>query len=479
MRMKIPVYKTWALTLLVTLTIGGVTQAAVKPHGLFTDGAVLQQGIEAPVWGTANDGEKITVKFQVQEVSTVAKDGRWMVKLKPLKPGGPFTMTITGENTVVVNDLLVGEVWVCSGQSNMHFPLKQATTGAAALAACRDSELRLCTVPNAGGPEPLRDVAVQWTECSPTNAADFSAVGYFFGRDLRRARKVPVGLIHASVGGTGVQFWMSWRGIEANPAFHAWVDAGKAAEIKYQAALAKYEQQPWTNTPPKRVERTIGKVYNGMIAPLQPYGIRGVIWFQGESNSTTAQAYTGWFLEMLRGWRADWGIGDFPFLVGQLGPFVTPEIREAQLVCWQKSTNTAMIVSVDCSEGAKEVHFPKKEPVGVRLALAARAVAYGEKVEYSGPIYDSLNIDGNRAILSFKHTGTGLEARDALKGFTIAGADKKFVAATAKIDGDRVVVSSPEVTQPVAVRYGWSTAPELSLYNKNGLPSSPFRTDIP
>ncbi len=495
--MKIPVYKTWALTLLVTLAIGGVTQAAVKPHGLFSDGAVLQQGVDVPVWGTADDGEKVMVKFQGQEVATVAKDGRWLVKLKPLKSGGPFTMMI---NALEVKDFLVGEVWVCSGQSNMVFPLKKASTGSEALTACRDPELRLCTVPNAGGPEPLRDVAVRWNECNPTNAADFSAVGYFFGRDLRKALKVPVGLIHAAVGGTSVQFWMSWRGIEANPAFRAWVDAGKAAEVKYLAALETYRQQetnllaqwaaaaeqakqagqaaPKKPTHPQRVERTISKVYNGMIAPLQPYEIRGVIWFQGESNSTTASAYTGWFLEMLRGWRADWGQGDFPFLVAQLGPFVTPEIREAQVLCWQRATNTALVVSADCTEGAREVHFPKKEPVGARLALAARAIAYGDKIVASGPIYQLMTVNGHEATLNFRHVGGGLDAKGGeLKGFTIAGADKVFTNATAHIDGEKVIVSSPQVQQPVAVRYGWATAPELSLYNKEGLPASPFRSD--
>ncbi|MCG3150361.1 MAG: hypothetical protein PCFJNLEI_03844 [Verrucomicrobiae bacterium] len=465
------------LGLVWLIFLAASSHAAVKPHGLFSNGGVLQQGVEVPVWGTANTGDKVTVKFQGQEVSTVAQEGRWLVKLKPLKPGGPFTMHI---NDAEITDLLIGEVWVCSGQSNMHFPLKRATTGPAAIAAATDSELRLCTIPNAGGPEPLRDVAVQWKSSTPTNVADFSAIGYFFGRDLRRARQVPVGLIHSSVGGTGVQFWMSWRGIEANPAYQGWVDAGKVAEARYQAALTKYQQSPGTNPPPKRVERTIGKVYNGMIAPLQPYAIRGVIWFQGESNSTVAQAYAGWFLEMLRGWRADWGQGDFPFLVGQLGPFVTPEIREAQVDVWRRATNTALVVSADCLEGAREVHFPEKEPVGQRLALAARAVAYGETVEYAGPVFDSMRVEGDRVVLNFQNTDAGLTVKgQELTGFTIAGADKVFTNATAKITGTQVIVSSPLVPEPIAVRYGWAVVPKLTLYNQDGLPASPFRTDKP
>lgn len=480
--------------------------AAVKPHALFSGGAVLQQGIEAPVWGTAADGEKVTVKFQDQEVAAVARDGRWSVRLKPLKPGGPFTMTVTGENTIRVNDLLVGEVWVCGGQSNMRFPLRQATGGPAAIAACADPLLRLLTVPDGareeGKDEPARDLAVRWKDCDGTNAAAFSAVAYFFGRDLRRALNVPVGLIHASFGGTGVQFWMSWRAIEADPDFRDWVEARDRNARAYEAALAKYrEDEPglmaqWqaaTNKailegkappakpmPPRRTTVVIGNLYNGMIAPLQPYAIRGVIWFQGEANSTAASAYPKMFLGMIRGWRRDWGIGDFPFLFAQLGPFVTPEIREAQSISWQRSTNTAMVVSVDCSEGAREVHFPNKEPVGARLALAARAVAYGEKVEYSGPIFDSMQVEDGRAILKFQHAETGLVAKDGeLKGFTIAGADAKFEPAQARIESDRVIVTCSNVPKPSAIRYGWTNAPHVNLCNGAGLPASPFRTDLP
>lgn len=447
----------------------GISHAAVKPHGLFSDGAVLQQGIAVPVWGTADDGEKVTVRFQDQEVSTVAQGGRWLVKLQPLKAGGPFPLFI---NAVEVKDVLVGEVWVCSGQSNMRFPLKQATTGAAALTNCVDRQLRLLSVSltNTTG----------WSECAPASAADFSAVGYFFGRDLRRALQTPVGLIHASLGNTSVQMWMSWPGIEANPAFRDLTDANQRNEANYRAALAKYEQQPGTNAPPKRTERVFGKLYASLIAPLQPYGIRGVLWFQGEANSTAAAGYPRMFLELIRGWRADWGQGDFPFLFAQLGPFVTPEIREAQLNCWQRSTNTAMVVATDCLEGAKEVHFPNKEPVGARLALAARANVYGDKIQASGPIYHMMTVTGSEIRLSFRHVGGGLVAKGgALKGFTMAGADKAFTNATARIDGAQVIVSSPHVPQPVAVRYGWATAPELTLYNQEGLPASPFRTDSP
>ena len=220
-------------------------------------------------------------------------------------------------------------------------------------------------------------------------------------------------------------------------------------------------------------------LFNGMIAPLVPYAIKGVIWYQGEGNAGQSQEYRTLFPRLIADWREKWGQGDFPFLFVQVAPFqnLPPGIREAQLLSWQKTPNTAMVVTTDVGD-ATDIHPRQKEPVGARLALAARALAYGEKIEYSGPVFDALNIDGGRAVLRFKHLGSGLLAKDGeLKGFTIAGADKTFVAAKADIQGDTVVVSSAEVRTPVAVRYGWANVPDVNLFNKEGLPASPFRTD--
>ncbi|MDA0841034.1 MAG: sialate O-acetylesterase [Planctomycetota bacterium] len=445
-----------SLVVSVLLALSGVASAGVKPHPLISDGAVLQQGVEAPVWGTANDGEKITVKFQGQEISNTAINGRWLVKLEPLKPGGPFTMTIDGENSVVVNDLLVGEVWICSGQSNMAFQLLGASNAKEAIDAATDPLLRLCTVRTARGDDPQTEVPVIWrslNKSGPAFANNFSAVGYFFGRDLRKALNVPVGLIHGSVGATAICWWMNQQAFEVVPELKVPIEA----ECKHNTAV----------------------LYNGMIAPLQPHAIRGAIWYQGESDKHHPDLYRKLFPAMIQGWRKAWGL-DFPFLFVQVAPCANwlPEIREAQLISWQKTRKTAMVVTTDCGDPT-EIHPPNKEPVGARLALAARAVAYGETVEYSGPIYESMNIEGDHIVLSFKHVGTRLEARGGdLKGFTIAGADKKFVTAAAKIEGDTVVVSSAEIPRPVAVRYGWANVPEVNLFNKEGLPASPFRTDL-
>lgn len=468
--------------------------AAVKPHGLFSKGGVLQQGTEVPVWGTADAGEKITVQFQGQTVSAVTKDGRWLVKLEPLQPGGPFTMTITGENIIEVRDLLVGEVWLCSGQSNMEFKLKDAANAATAIAAANDPFLRVLTVPANFQAESQSDIPATWTVCNSTNAPAFTAVGYFFGRDLRKSLNVPVGLIHSSVGGTPAQAWTSPATLRANPLFKGFFDGHANSVSNYFVALAKYQadesqllekQDSPTPSKPKPhvnpVSRGPGCLYNGMIAPLVPYAIRGVIWYQGESNVSNPQQYQTLFPALIQDWRTAWNQGEFSFLFVQVAPYhgMTPEIREAQLLSWQKTPKTAMTVITDCGE-ATNIHPKRKEPVGQRLALAARAIAYGEQIEYSGPIYESMQVNGEHVVLSFQHTGAGLVAKDGdLKGFTIAGADKVFTNATAVITNGRVIVSNPAVAQPVAVRYGWANAPDVNLYNQAGLPASPFRTDLP
>jgi sialate O-acetylesterase len=451
-----------AIFVLLSLAIA-TAQAEVKPNGLFCDGAVLQQGIRVPVWGNARDGDKVTVKFQGQEVSTVARDGRWLVKLKPLKAGGPFTLTIVGDNTITFTNVLVGEVWLCSGQSNMGFALAGTENAAEAIAAAGDPQLRLFTVPREPAEAPQTDVAGTWQESTPETAAKFSAVAYFFGRDLRRARQVPVGLINSSVGGTPAEAWTSRAALAAN------------------SGLKELLEPPRPDGVPSKSKRpkSPGCLYNGMIAPLQPFALAGAIWYQGEANSWRAAQYQKLFPVMICNWREAWGQGNFPFLFVQIAPHekMSPEIREAQLLTWKKVPDTALIVTADVGD-AKDIHPKKKEPVGARLALAARAVAYGEKIEYSGPTFASLKVKGNRAILSFTHAGSGLMAKEGeLKGFTLAGADGNFVPANAKIEGNKVVISSPSVSKPVAVRYGWDNVPDVNLFNREGLPASPFRTD--
>ena len=483
--------------------IGAAARAEVELNSLFTDGAVLQQGVAAPVWGAGKDGEQITVKIQDQTVSATVRDGRWLVRLKPMKAGGPFTMTITGDNTITLTNMLVGEVWLCSGQSNMAFHLAQAANAADAIAAAADSQLRLFTVPYGATDTPKTEVPGSWKESSPETARGFSAVAWFFGRDLRRALKVPVGLIHSSVGGTPAEAWTSRATLEADPGLREILERYAeqvkkydpvAAAAQHERALEKHKQAvekakaagekppqaPRAPADPRQSSVRPCGLYNAMIAPLQPYAIAGAIWYQGESNAGRAAEYQKLFPAMIQDWRQAWGQGEFPFLFVQIAPHqgMKPEIREAQLLSWQKVPRTAMAVITDVGD-EKDIHPTQKEPVGARLALAARAIAYGEKIEYSGPVYASMKIEGDHAILSFTHIGGGLMAKDGeLKGFTIAGADGAFSAAKATIEGDKVVVSSPSVAQLAAVRYGWANTPDVNLFNKEGLPATPFRTDV-
>ena len=425
--------------------------AAVKPHTLFSNGAVLQCDSAVPVWGTAAAGEKVTVTFAGQTVTTQADSkGDWSVKLKPLKPNAePQTMTIAGENTVTITNLLVGEVWICGGQSNMAFGLNGTANAKEAIAAANDPQIRLFTVPRGGAAQPGRDVSGSWSECASNTVPGFTAVGYFFGRDLRKAVKRPIGLINSNVGGTPAEEWTSRETIANTP------------ELKQHASGAS-------------------SLYNAMIAPLQPFAIRGVIWYQGESNASRAEQYQTLFPAMIRGWRDAWGQGEFPFLFVQIAPHSSqpPEIREAQLISWQKTPNTAMAVITDCGD-AGNIHPTRKEPVGARLALAARALAYGEKLEYSGPVIDKIKVDGAQAVLTFTHVGGGLVAKDGeLKGFTISDTGTNFVPAEAKIAGKTVIVTSPNVAQPVAVRYGWANVPDVNLFNAEGLPATPYRIQV-
>ncbi|MHB0999456.1 MAG: sialate O-acetylesterase [Armatimonadota bacterium] len=471
-----------ALLVTVAAVIAAPVSASVKPNPLFSTNAVLQRNIPVPVWGDACDGEKVTVKFNGQKASTTAKGGRWMVKLAPMPAGGPYTMTISGDNSIEIANVMVGEVWICSGQSNMQMQLFLTDNAESAVQTADDPMMRLFTVPVSTAPKPQRDFASkasvfhdydmymlmhgktkeivsEWEIASPESAKEFSAVGYYFARELRKHLNVPVGIINASLGATTTESW-------TNP--EAFADKS-----------LRLVDWPEPNKP--------GQLYNGMISPLVPYAIRGAIWYQGESNTGTSYDYRKTFPAMINSWRKVWGQGDFPFLFTQIAPWqkIDPEpaesawaeLREAQLLSSKSVPNTAMAVITDSGDQI-EIHPKKKEPVGVRLALAARALAYGEKVVYSGPTYRSMTIKGDRIVLEFDNIGSGLMAKGGdLTGFAIAGDDRKFVWAHASIQGGRVVVSSPQVDHPVAVRYGWANYPVVNLYNKESLPASPFRTD--
>jgi sialate O-acetylesterase len=490
-----------ALTLIAALGVfilvsTGSLSADVRLPGVFSDNMVLQQDQVLPVWGWAEDGETVTVIFHKQKASTVAKQGKWMVRLKAEKAGGPFPFQVSGKTTIALQNVMVGEVWICSGQSNMEWPLSRSFESQNDIAASGNNLIRLFTVPKLKFNVPVRDVKASWKVCDPDSVKEFSAVGYYFGRALQKARHVPVGIIHTSWGGSPAEVWMREAVLEANPEYQRDIlDAFPPAWRNYQKQLADYERdkaemekqgrktekpRPWPTWRPC-------ELYNGMIAPLIPFAIRGAIWYQGESNAGRAWQYRSLFPDMISNWRRDWGQGDFTFLAVQLAPFMKivdqpqesawAELREAQLLACSKIPKVGMAVITDVGDPV-DIHPTKKEPVGERLSLAARGIAYRERITYSGPVYRQARFNNNQAILSFNHVGKGLEARDGeLKGFALCGADQKFIWASAKIKGNQVIVSSPEVAHPVAVRYGWADCPVVNLWNKDGLPATPFRTD--
>ena len=442
-----------------TVLPASIARAGITPNSLFSEHAVLQQGVKVPVWGTTDQTENVTVSLAGQKLSATPKDGRWRVDLAPLPAGGPHVLTLTqGATTVEIKDVLIGEVWICGGQSNMQWTLKQSDGGSEAISDSANDKLRLLTVPRKGADAPATDVAANWSVSGPETSGDFSGVGYFFGRDLQKKLGVPVGLIASNVGGTAAEQWMSKESIESN------------ADLKDMSK-----------------PQGASMLYNAMIAPLAPYAIKGAIWYQGESNAGRAFQYRKLLPAMVQNWRDTFGQGDFPFLIVQIAPYeaivrepsdsIWAEIRDAQFFVSQNVPRTALVVTTDVGD-ERDIHPRRKEPVGQRLALAAQAVGYGEKLEYSGPVYDSMTIDGDKVTLRFKHVGAGLIAKDGpLSGFTVAGEDKKFYAANATIDGETIVVSSDKVPKPIAVRYGWSAYPVVNLWNRENLPASPFRTD--
>ncbi len=462
----------------VLLACGWAARADVRLPGLFSDNVVLQQGVRVPIWGWADEGEEVTVRFRDQVVRAKARNGKWMVNLSRLKAGGPDHLVVEGKNRVELQNVLVGEVWICSGQSNMEFPLKNSFESGGDIAACANPMLHLLHVPKTKADAPVEDVKTQWKECNAETSPGFSAVAYYFGRDLQQALKVPVGLIETCWGGSPAEVWMSERALTSNAAYQRDILDKYATDLRAGQTNQTRPQRPaWKPT----------ELYNGMIAPLIPYAIKGAIWYQGESNAGRAHEYRTLFPDLIRNWRQDWGQGAFTFLAVQLAPFkaIKPEpaesdwaeLREAQLLATKILPKVGLAVITDVGD-EKDIHPKKKAPVGARLALAARGIAYGGKIEYSGPIFKGLKIKGSQAIVSFEHVDSGLEARDGeLKGFALCGPDRKFVWAKAEIQGDKVVVSSPEVAQPVAVRFGWADCPVVNLWNKAGLPASAFRTD--
>ncbi|MDF1862702.1 MAG: sialate O-acetylesterase [Verrucomicrobiales bacterium] len=498
------------------------TASALDLHPLFTDHAVLQQDMQVPVWGTAKAGELVTVEFSGQKVSSKADEsGAWMVVLAPLAMNAsPSALTASAASeSIAVEGVLVGEVWVASGQSNMGMTVGRTFDAESAARAAESGaypNLRLFRTPVEGSDSRASTVDTQWSLPTAPAVDRFSAVAFFFGAKLAQDRSVPVGLIQAANGGTNAYSWINSETLESDPAAEAvrsyWAAALKnlpESMERYKTALAKFrekakaakengesfsERAPREPVGPDHVKRPAGH-YNAMVAPLQPYAIRGAIWYQGEANSRVPfySGYKDLMFALVEDWRADWAGAsgglierrDFPFYLVQLPNFAGgspegwPGIREQMLHFWQEGKNTGMVVAIDKGE-ANDIHPRDKKPVGERLARFARADTYGENIVYSGPIFESLRIEGDKARIAFTYLGGGLASGDGepLRHFEIAGADQKFVPASAKIEGDAVVVKSELVPEPRAVRYAWTTNPEeINFFNEEGLPASPFRTD--
>jgi sialate O-acetylesterase len=465
---------------------------------------VLQRDRPIHIWGWSDPGEKVAVAFHGTSRDSLGDSlGNWNVFLPPEAAGGPYQLTVTGSNKIVLDDVLIGDVWFASGQSNMEMPLKgfpgaPLKDSAEEIAHAGQPQIRLLHIPNKAADFPLRNSAASWTVCSPETASNFSAVAYFFGRDLNARERVAIGLIDATWGGTPAEAWVSLQSISADAALmpvfatraHMMQTQAESAEIlateRRQDLVARQagrtpSEHPWRPDPASWAPAAL---FNGMVAPAVAYTIKGVIWYQGESNSRRAFApmYGRIFPTLIADWRAQWHEGDFPFLFVQIANFksnATEEwaiIREAQRRSLS-GANSAMVVTVDIGD-PDNVHPADKQTVGARLALAARALAYGENVEYSGPLFRQATPDGEGVRVWFDHAASGLVARGgALQGFEIAGDDGRFVPATARIDGGTVVAGNATVAEPKYVRYGWANAPVVNLYNSDGLPASPFTSE--
>ena len=488
---------------LLCIALSADLRADVRVSALFGDHMVVQRDRPIHVWGWAAPGETVSVAFRGEAaVATASPEGRWSIYLEPAEAGGPYDLAIDGENSIRLTDILVGDVWVGSGQSNMDWPLEKCNDAAREIAAAQHPGIRYFKVAQSAAEARKDDVQGEWRIVTPETAGEFSGIAYFFARHLHGELGVPFGVIQAAWGGTPAQAWTSSRALSGEPklaeyvaAFEAQRDAVKPG---YDAAFADWERRaaeaeaaggdapprparPRTLTP----SQTPSWLFNGMIAPLTSYPMRGVIWYQGENNANRGEAllYRRLFRSLIEDWRHEWGQGAFPFLFVQLASFagvaegsMWPELREAQSMALGLA-GTGMAVTIDIGDSA-DIHPGNKQDAGLRLALAARAIAYGEQgLEFSGPMHRQTTRQGAALRLWFDHAGSGLQSRGApLAGFELAGPDGKFVKAEARIAGNSVILTSPDVQVPVQARYAWGDDPEGNLINGAGLPASPFRT---
>jgi len=490
--------------------------ADVKLCGIFTDNMVLQRDMAVPIWGTAEPGEAVTVTIGDQtRTATADEAGKWRATFDALAIDGPFSVTVTGNNEITLSNCVLGDVWVCSGQSNMGMVVRSCINADDEIAAADFPLIRLFNYGRKPSPEPLDDLTGAWVECSPETVGGFSAAAYFFGRDVHQQTGVPIGLINTSWGGTPAEAWTSDPVLKSYPEFQPIFDSWARVIEAYPEALRKYNEETlpaWQKqveeakaageTPPRQPRAPNGpdaptrpsNLFNGMINPIVGLAIKGATWYQGEANAGRAYQYRTLLPAMIGDWRDRWGQGDLPFIIVQLANFMKmqegpeastwAELREAQVYTAQTVPDTGLACIIDIGM-ADNIHPINKQDVGKRLALWALAHVYGQDVVDSGPTCRSMDVEGSTVRISFDNLGGGLCTRATenapdpatLVGFTIAGEDQQFVMAEATIDGDTVVVSSPDVAEPVAVRYGWANNPVCNLYNEADLPAVPFRTD--
>lgn len=497
----------WRTAFLFFLFAAALLQAQVTLPTVLTSHMVIQRNLPVHVWGMAAPGEGVSTHFRGETESTTAdRLGRWSVYLKPGSAGGPFQMVVTGTatggtesapsaQTITLDDVLVGDVWVASGQSNMEFPMSRAATANEDLPHAAISRIRLLMVKKKAADYALDNVDTDgWTVSSPETARDFSAVAWYFAREIEQRENIPVGVIDSTWGGTVAESWTRLTALGENASLAPlFVSRGKMTDQAADGLLeekaeqresdeAKAEgkaapQSPWR---PPLESWAPGLLWNGMIAPLTPMAIRGVIWYQGESNSALARfpLYDRIMRTLIEDWRREWGVGDFPFLYVQISNYKSTSAEDwASLREQQRKTlglrNTAMAVTVDIGN-PDDVHPTDKVDVGHRLALAARVISYGERVEDSGPMFRQATPEGSSIRAWFDHADGVIAKGGEVTGFDVAGADGKFSPASAHVDGTTVVASSPAVPQPVFVRYGWANSPQCNLFNGEGLPASPF-----
>ncbi len=500
--MKLP-----TLALTITSLATATLQAEVSLPKVFTDHMVLQREQANPIWGSANPGEKLTLSLAGNVLSVEAnQDGSWRTKLPPLPAGGPHTLTIAGSSKIEIKDVLVGEVWFCSGQSNMEWPVSNTNSAEVEIAAANHPQIRLLSVERNGTDIPQDDINGQWKVCSPETVGDFSAIGYYYGKTLNAALGVPIGLIDNAWGGSKAESWVPRDTLESDDRYAAmlehWDEKVKNFNAEeYDAFMQKFKEweqagypQPglnWDDTVhPVSGQHRPANIYNGMVHPLIGYGIKGVIWYQGESNGTRAEQYLDLFPLVVKTWREKWGQGDFPFYWVQLADFgaeqTTPhdedwaELRDSQTSAMDVLPNSGQAVIIDLGE-SHNIHPRNKMTVANRLVRWPLAKDYGFDIAYQSPRYSGMEIVGNKIRISFDSVSEqGLYSFDTddIHGFSIAGDDQKFVWAEAKIvDPTTVEVWAEDIENPVAVRYGWANNPKVNLYDYNGLPVTPFRTD--